>query len=567
MMKKITAAIVLSVLAVACAKKEEGPTAPVIAPETQRSISQGQLVGFTAENGAHVWRGIPFAASTADNNRWRAPQPAPGWQGSKEALTFSPRCLQFTNRYDEPQGLEAGQIVGSENCLALNIFAPADAQGKSLPVMLWIHGGGNVWGSAETYDGSRLADNENVIVVTVQYRLGPLGWLAWDPLREAAATEADRGANFAILDLIASLEWVQENISAFGGNPDSVTIFGESAGGHNVVSLLASPLAEGLFHKAIIQSGSFDSVSVAEAEGLEGDLPNPSRDILGGLGVTTVDQLRALPVEEFLAPYWSESGGFLDAPRIIEDGVVLPAAAMRAAFGSTENFNNVPIMTGTNRDEMKLFYLGNEDLTKTIFGVFFVARDQDLYDAASDYASRVWRVRAVDQPASLMAQAGHRDVYAYRFDWDDGGRFLFMDLKKMLGAAHAMEIPFVFNVFSLLGQADSIMFQKKTEEDRQKLSRTMGSYWASFARNGVPSANGAPAWPVYSAEGTSVLRLDAVSDGGIELLREPDSIDQVVNDLRADTRVNDEQKCLIGESIAEWVPTLETEVMGRLGCR
>ena len=565
-MKKVTAVLVLSLLAAACSKKDDGPSAPVIAPATERSIAQGQLVGLTAENGAHVWRGIPFAASTAGENRWRAPRPASGWSGTREALEFSERCLQFTNRYDEPQGLEAGQIVGSEDCLTLNIFAPADAQGKDLPVMLWIHGGGNVWGSAATYDGSRLAENENVIVVTVQYRLGPLGWFAWDELRNAAETEADSAANFATLDLIASLEWVRDNISAFGGNPGSVTIFGESAGGHNVVSLLASPLAEGLFHKAIIQSGSFDSFSIAEAEGRSGNLANASGEILSGLGVGTVEELRALSVEDFLTPFWSDVGGFLDAPRIIEDGVVLPAGSMRAAFGNTQDFNNVPIMTGTNRDEMKLFYLGNEDLTKTMFGIFFVARDQDLYDAASDYASRVWRVRSVDQPASLMERAGHSDVYAYRFDWDDGGRFLFMDLKKMLGAAHAMEIPFVFNVFSLLGDADRIMFQKKTEDDRQQLSRTMGSYWANFARNGVPSAGDAPTWPVYTAGGTSVLRLDAESDGGIELLREPDSIDSIINDLRADARVTDEEKCLIGESIVEWVPTLATEVMGRLGC-
>ncbi|MCI5045437.1 MAG: carboxylesterase family protein [Aquisalinus sp.] len=565
-MKKAIAALALSLLAAACSKKDEGPVEPVIASATERSIAQGKLVGFTAENGAHVWRGIPFAASTAGENRWRAPRPASGWSGTREALEFSERCLQFTNRYDEPQGLEAGQIVGSEDCLTLNIFAPEDAQGKDLPVMLWIHGGGNVWGTAATYDGSRLAENENVIVVTVQYRLGPLGWFSWDELRNAAETEADSAANFATLDLISSLEWVRDNISAFGGNPDSVTIFGESAGGHNVVSLLASPLAEGLFHKAIIQSGSFDSFSIAEAEGSEGNLANASGEILSGLGVGTVEELRALPVEDFLAPFWSDVGGFLDAPRIIEDGVVLPAGSMRAAFGNTQDFNNVPIMTGTNRDEMKLFYLGNEDLTKTMFGIFFVARDQDLYDAASDYASRVWRVRSVDQPASLMGRAGHSDVYAYRFDWDDGGRFLFMDLKKMLGAAHAMEIPFVFNVFSLLGDADRIMFQKKTEDDRQQLSRTMGSYWANFARNGVPSASDAPAWPVYTAGGTSVLRLDAESDGGIELLREPDSIDSIINDLRADARVTDEEKCLIGESIVEWVPMLETEVMGRLGC-
>ena len=527
---------------------------PAPAPVTERTVAQGTVLGFIADSGAHVWRGLPFAASTAGANRWRAPQPPPAWQGTREALTFASRCAQLTTEFDRKDGLRPGLLVGSEDCLALDIYAPPDAEGARLPVMMWIHGGFNVWGRSSAYDASRLAVNEGVIVVAVQYRLGPLGWFSHPALRASASTPEGASACFATLDLIAGLRWIRDNIAAFGGDAGNVSIFGESAGGHNVVTLLASPLASGLFHRAIVQSGSFDSVSVAEAAGDEGDLVNSSGRIAGKLNATTADALRAVSVGELFAAY-SIDGGFLDLPRVIQDGVVLPEGPLRDAFASIETFNVVPIMTGTNRDEMKLFYLRNDKVTRKILGLFVVARDQDFYDALTYYIGRVWRIRAVDEPAAMMHGAGHAAVYAYRFDWDDGGRLLLMDFHKLLGAAHGFEIPFVFNNFHHLGDADRFLFQKKTLQDREHLSHVIGGYWASFARDGVPTCSGAPAWPHWADRGGSVMRLDAGDDEGIEVMTGADSLDALATDINADPRLDDSGRRMFIDEMGNWMFT------------
>ncbi len=457
----------------------------------------------------------------------------------------------MTNSFDADEGLKPGQVVGSEDCLAVNVFAPANAQRANLPVMVWIHGGGNVWGKSSDYDGSRLAKNENVIVVAVQYRLGPLGWFAHRGLRADAIDSRDAAASFAILDLIASLEWVRENIVAFGGDPENVTIFGESAGGHNVAALLASPLSEGLFHQAIIQSGFFDSVSLAEAQGDEGARANPSNLIAEKLSATTADDLRALPVDTLLRAYNDDGAGFVDVPRMIQDGVALPKTPLRAAFEDLEAFHDVPIITGVNRDEMKLFYSGDERFTKKRFWFFISPRDKDFYEAISEYVSRAWRVRAVDEPISKMIAAGHDRAYAYRFDWDDSGRFLLMDFRTLFGASHGFEIPFLFNSFTGFGLANDTIFSKETESDRQKLSRAMGHYWGSFARDGAPTSMTAPAWPTYGRQ-ASLLTFDTENDGGISILRGADSFDAIERDLIENARLSHEERCLIIEEIGEW---------------
>ena len=237
----------------------------------------------------------------------------------------------------------------------------------------------------------------------------------------------------------------------------------------------------------------------------------------------------------------------MELPRVIEDGVSLPKTAMRDIFSSRESFANVPIITGTNRDEMKLFFLSNPELTKKT-GPLYKARDPELYDAASDYSGRDWRLSAVDEPIALMNAAGHDAGYAYRFDWDEGGKFLTMDLSKLLGAAHAMEIPFVFNRFVLLGEADDIMFQDKTEASRQELSRTMGTYWANFARTGVPSAPGSPVWGPYGSGGT-LMHFDSRNDRGIRIESGPDKSSAIITDIAADPRIDNEQRCKITQSL------------------
>ena len=521
------------------------------APETVRTIAQGEVIGLLTASGAHSWRGLPFAASTAGPNRWRAPQPASGWDARREATRFAERCVQLTTPGDEEEGFKPGILVGSEDCLALDIYAPPDAEGKALPVMLWIHGGYNVWGRSSSYDGSLLALAGDVIVVAVQYRLGPLGWFAHRLVRESARDPLDAAASFATLDLIASLRWVGDNIGAFGGDPGKVTVFGESAGGHNVVALLASPLAKGLFHRAIVQSGAFESLSLAEAQGDDGAVRNPSNEIVERLGVKDAEGLRSVSAGELLGAY-QKSGHFIDVPRVISDGVVLPSTPMRDAFTSTDTFNAVPIITGTNRDEMKLFFAMDEQKVRKALRVFPVARDQHYYDAVTRYITRVWRIRSVDGPAAMMAEAGHDAVYTYRFDWDDGGRFLMMDLKKLFGAAHTIEIPFVFGVWEALGDADRFLFQKRTLAEREQLSRAMMSYWTSFARDGMPSCDGAPAWDPHGARDGTSMRFDTAGDGGIEVLNGTDDLDRLASDLATDPSLSADARTRIVEEMSDW---------------
>ena len=544
----------LALCLASCNSRTKIETPPIADEATTVTTAQGHLVGFTAKNGAHVWRGVRFAADTSGENRWRAPRSAPTWEGIKEALKFAPVCPQIATPFTPIASFTNGEIEGHEDCLAADIYAPADSQGKKLPVMVWIHGGGNVSGASQIYVGENLAVNENVIVVSVQYRLGPLGWFSHPALVESAQTPEDASANFGTLDLIAALKWVKTNAASFGGDADNVTIFGESAGGHNVATLLATPLAEGLFDRAIIQSGSFDSITVDEARGVSGKERNTSQDVTERLGGP--EKFHSASLAEVFAAYELDGGGFMEVPRIIQDGVVLPTTPLREAFTSTDTFHNVPIMSGVNRDEMKLFYLFDDRLSETKFGQFRVAKNQDFYDAASDYSSRVWRIRSVDDPLSKMDAAGHEQVYAYRFDWDEGAKFLWSDLSKLLGAAHSIEIPFVLNRFIFLGDGDKIMYHKKTEDSRQILSRAMGAYWASFARTGKPAAKDQPNWPVFG-DAANLIYFDSVNDGGIEVKAGADNVASLIKDLNADTRINAEQRCEIAEGLLEWTPTLE----------
>jgi para-nitrobenzyl esterase len=564
----IAAALMLA----ACGQVDAPAAAPAVPDEaTVRVVAGGEIIGLTTEAGAHSWRALPFAAAPVGDLRWRAPRPAQGWTGRRDATAFGERCAQMSNALNASEGIEPGLFIGAEDCLTLDIYAPPDArtsaQDKKLPVMVWIHGGSNVWGRSPSYDGSKLALKEDVIIVPVQYRLGPFGWFANGAVRDSAETPEDAAANFALLDLMASLRWVRENIEAFGGDPANITIFGESAGGHNVAALLASPLAEGLFDRAIIQSGSFDSVPLAEAEFSGAPEENPSAMVAERLGVSDAVGLRAVSTEALLGAYSENGRGRLALATVIEDGVTLPSYPLRDAFGIAGAFHAVPIITGTNRDEMKFFHIASPVLTKKILGVFLAPRDKDFYNAVSEYLSRIWGIRSVDHPAAMMAAAGHEEVYAYRFDWDEGGRFLFTDTSQLMGASHAMEIPFVFNRFILFGKLDKILFQEKTFASREELALKMGAYWAAFARDGGPGNGGGIAeWPRWSSDGGSVMRFDSTNDGGIELMQAVASFDAVTADIKADPRLNTDERCKIVEAVRFWIDDLATAIGEEVGC-
>jgi len=539
-------------LLAACGDRTPAPTAD---PATQRTVAEGQVTGFTrTDQGVHVWRSVPFAAAPEGDLRWRAPRPAPAWEGVRETLHHPERCPQLANALSAAaSGARAGDLLGHEDCLYLNIYAPEGAgpDSEERPVMVWIHGGANVWGHASQYDGGQLAADQDVVVVVVQYRLGPLGFFAHPAIAADAQTYTDGAANFALLDLIAALEWVQGNIGAFGGDAQRVTIFGESAGGHNVAGLMGSPLAAGLFHRAIIQSGSFDSVSL---EAAQTGGRNTAIEAAARFAGADADarSLRAAGLEDIYQAYGGDAG-LRDLPRMVADGVTVARDGLDSAFAGLDGFNAVPLITGVNRDEMKLFNAFRDDLTRRRLGFLVSPRDPDFYDAMSDYQSRVWRVRAVDRAGAWMREAGHDAVWAYRFDWDEAGSFLTMDLSRVLGAAHAMEIPFVFNHFDFFGRLDPVLFNRSNRAGREALAGSMGAYWAAFARDGDPGDAGGLNWPAMSGADGPLMRFDSPESGGPELITGADSMEAIITDIAADPRLDAGQRCQVARAVGAWV--------------
>ena len=240
---------------------------------SRRRVAGGDVIGTSEPGGVHGWRGIPYACPPVGALRWRAPRPAAPWSGVFEARAHGAMAPQYADLLAGTPARQRGQVVGDEDCLTLNVFAPAFEPGavpladQRRAVMVWIHGGGNSVGTSATYDAARnYARHDGLVLVTVNYRLGVLGWFTHPALQEADdATPEERSGNFGTLDLISALQWVRDNIAAFGGDPGRVTIFGESAGGQNVLTLLASPLARGLFQRAIAQSPVAETFSIEQA--------------------------------------------------------------------------------------------------------------------------------------------------------------------------------------------------------------------------------------------------------------------------------------------------------------
>ncbi|WP_291842318.1 carboxylesterase family protein [Maricaulis sp.] len=560
----------LAILGVtACSSDEDVAFTPVPADDLVRTISQGEIAGFETETGAAAWMAVPYAAPPVGDLRWRAPRPPQVLEARLEALSAGPVCPQVTNNLSAGELYEVGELIGSEDCLTLDIYAPRDARpGDALPVMVWIHGGANVWGSSSAYDGSSLASQQGVIIVSVQYRLGPLGFLAHPALRADPGVPDDAAANFALLDLVAALDWVSVNIGTFGGDAGRVTIFGESAGAYNIAGLMATPQARGLFHRAIMQSGGTETVPLEIAE------QGGGTDAVAGLAAAASiagpeadgAALRAAPLATVFAAYRDESGELTSLPRMIEDGVTLREGGILAAAEDPDGFAPVPLITGTNRDEMKLYTVFDPRLTRRL-GPLVWLRDHDVYEAAVEYPSRNWRYNAVDGLLNRLAAHGRSDLWAYRFDWDEGGSVLVTDTGDLLGASHAMEIPFVFNHFELFGSFDRILFNDRNEVGRLELAGTMGAYWAQFAATGQPGdgIGMGPEWPQWTDTGAA-LRFDTREGGGPDIMSRIESPLAIAADLAADDRVDDEVRCRIARGMTARQPALTDVFDSVLDC-
>ena len=450
-----------------------------------------------------VWKGIPFAQPPTGQRRFRAPQPPEPWTGVREATKFSPMAPQVPEMGASMVGaIGAERAVEqrpmSEDCLYLNIWSPGADQEKR-PVMVYIHGGAFTLGSASDpwYDGTSFAATHNIVVVSLNYRLGILGFVY---LKDLAGADASYTGNCGLLDQIAALQWVREHIAAFGGDPDNVTVMGESAGAMSIGALLGMPAAHGLFQRAILQSGAagflptrLQATHVAQA-------------LLAKLGLET-SQLAAVadvPLEALLTiqPELGREFGGIQAYSPMIDGETLPQHPLAMiAQGSAAH---VAILAGTNRDEWRLFAMMSggpkvdEVQLKQIFGdeakralaKYTQARaDQSPELAWIDIMSDlVFRMPAIRLAEGQVKQGA--PVWMYRFDWESpafGG---------VLGAAHAMDIPFVFNTL------DVELSRTFTGDSptRQPLADLMHASWAAFIRSGTPAIASLPEWSPYDLD-------------------------------------------------------------------
>ena len=567
-MKKISFlffTIFISACAIDATKKENFEETKLIS-----SIS-GKYVGIELNN-SHQWLGIPYAEPPEGGLRWKAPRALTMQKDIVKALKFSDPCPQVPSISLDRGG--KGEYTGTENCLYLNVFTPKKlTSDKKLPVMFWIHGGGNTSGESASYDFSKLVNAHELVVVSINYRLGFLGWFYHPAFAATSNNLEDKSGNFGTLDQIMALKWVKQNIGDFGGDKNNVTIFGESAGGHNVFALLSSPLAKGLFHKAISQSGATNTFDLKEAskffDNKESSLLTSSKEVISKLLVSSesskdsfeaniaqdsmnefklLELMQGLDLRQIFKVYKeidkSKQVGKKMIPRVLSDGHVIPKRGMQ--FSRKKFYNDVPVIFGTNRDETKLFAAMESDYSTSLFNRLIVVRNQEMYDLTAEYASNNWKISAVDNPARDMVSSGKKDVFAYRFDWDEQGKLLWMDFSKIFGAAHAMEIPFITGTMKLLG-IERFMFNDENLPDAIRLSIAMQSYWAEFAYSGDPGKgrdNNLPKWNSWSSSGEKFLILDSQNDQGIGMSNfELKRIDEFKR-LYADSRIKkDKTKC------------------------
>jgi para-nitrobenzyl esterase len=431
--------------------------------------------------------GIPYAAPPIGALRWQPPQPAASWSGVRDATQFAPHCPQSASPF--------GQASTSEDCLFLNVFTPSHRQAGS-PVMVWIHGGALVTGESDDYNPAKLVE-DGVTVVTINYRLGALGFLAHPALADANGQSGDYG----LMDQQAALRWVQRNIAGFGGNPHNVTIFGESAGGLSTLSQVASPQARGLFERAIVESGSYNltQASLASAE-----TAGEAFATKAGCASQTAACLRGLPVSTILTD--EDAAGY--TPNINSE--VLPQT-LGTAF-ATGKFNRVPIINGTNRDEWRLFVaiseLEGNPVTASNYQSM-ISSTLGVPAAAAAVIAAKYPLTAFSSPSVALGAVGTDAIFAcpaltidqsvsrfvptfaYEFNDENAPENFLPPVSFPYGAPHASEIQYLMDL-------PTAAFPGTLTAQQQQLATIMKGYWTNLAKRGFPSSFGTVPWPLFN---------------------------------------------------------------------
>lgn len=490
----------------ALAAEEHGPVVDTAA---------GKVRG-TQRNGVHAFKGIPYGASTAGANRFMPPVKPQPWTGVRDATRYghqSPQNMHFTDvlapQADPAEGFD-------EDCLVLNVWTPGVNDGHKRPVMFWIHGGGFAQesGSWPWLDGAALARRGDVVVVTINHRLNIFGYLH---LADIGGEKYAASGNAGMLDLVAGLQWVRDNIAQFGGDPNSVMIFGESGGGAKVCTLLAMPAAKGLFHRAAIQSGSWLRGVPRE------DAAATAKAVVEELGISasSIDKIQSVPVKTLLSlkvgampPLPPRRGALRMGYSPVVDGTILPAHPFDPV--ATPLAADIPLLVGCTRYEATLFYLADASVftldepslhrrVAEILDESLAPRAIDTYRKANPGASPsdlfllIASDRLVRRDTIRLLERKHAQgkapVYAYLFNWKSPA------LEGRLRAPHTVEIPFVFDNTDV----PTVMTRSP---DAKALAVKTSSAWIAFARSGNPNHAGLPHWPAYTTSARATMTFD-----------------------------------------------------------
>lgn len=496
---RIRVALLLAGLAVA------GTAGAAYDQGLSRRLDAGPIYGAAAASNTHAFLGIPYAQPPVGTLRWRAPQPPQAWAAPRAATSLQPMCAQVGSFFGEPDPTTFGTPVGSEDCLYLNVWRP-NSSADNLPVFLWIHGGSNVKGSARDplYHGAYLASKANMVVVTVQYRMGMLGFLNHPALKTGDAK--DDSGNYTTLDLVRALDWVRSNARAFGGNPDQVTVAGQSAGCINTWGLLQSPLAAGKFHRAICMSGIPNgypaAVGTLAAEvlidkllvetGRAASLAQAAAQRIGMSHAQVRDLLRGATAAQIMKHTPSPV-----VPGHFTDGTVIRAGGLVDLVKG--NYNKVPLMVGSTRDEGSYFaysfgmgkptpqeywHLANYAPPGTVsFGDLIKPEYQALYGPTHQVISHAFDLTIDNVLRLLRLSSGANRLYRYNFNWDDTPA----PWKATFGAFHGLDVALLFGNYVTEPHFMRFAWDGANAASRQALSDRFIRHVATFARTGTPS--------------------------------------------------------------------------------